>query len=308
MNLYLDEIRVTSVMLSDWVRVIRIRFLLSSVIAVCLGLSINWWQNHTIDVVNAGLTFAGVIALHASVDLLNDYWDFKRKIDLETKRTKFSGGTGVLPEGLLKPQLVYRAGLLSLILGSAIGGYFIFVGGITIAVILAFAIISIYFYSTRIVDSGLGEVFVAIKGTMIVLGTYFVQASQISIEPILGGVILGVLSSMVLFVNSFPDFDADKAGGRRTLVIILGRKRAANALWFFPTIVYGVIIASVFAQIIPLLSLVTLITIPVLIKASRELRQSFDNTEKMVPIMGSCVSYSRITGALLVLSFLFGTT
>ena len=72
-------------MLSTWFRVITIRFLLSSVIAVCLGLSINWFENQTIDVTNAVLTFAGVIALHASVDLLNDYWDFKRNIDTKTK-------------------------------------------------------------------------------------------------------------------------------------------------------------------------------------------------------------------------------
>lgn len=223
-------------MLSTWFRVIRIRFLLSSVIAVCLGLAINWWQNQTIDVINAALTFAGVIALHASVDLLNDYWDFKRNIDTKTKRTKFSGGTGVLPEGLLKPKEVYVAGVVALILGAVIGSYFIFVNGLTIAIILAFAIVSIYFYSTRIVDSGLGEVFVAIKGTMIVLGTYFVQSSEIVTEPVLGGIVLGVLSSMVLFVNSFPDFDADKASGRRTLVILLGKKRAASITWIFPSI------------------------------------------------------------------------
>lgn len=295
-------------MLSSWFRVIRIRFLLSSIIAVCLGLSINWWQNQAIDVTNAILTFVGVITLHASVDLLNDYWDYKRNIDTTTKRTKFSGGTGVLPEGLLQPKQVYCAGIISLIIGAAIGGYFIFVNGITIAVILAFAIISIYFYSTRIVDSGLGEVFVAIKGTMIVLGTFFVQASQIVIEPILGGVVLGVLSSMVLFVNSFPDFDADKTNGRKTLVIMLGKKRAANALWVFPAVAYGVIISGVIWQALPILSLITLVTIPLLIKSGRGLRQNFDNIEKLVPVMGQCVSYSRITGVLLVLSFLFSMT
>jgi 1,4-dihydroxy-2-naphthoate octaprenyltransferase len=292
-------------MLSTWFRVIRIRFLLSSVIAVCLGLSINWFQNQTIDVINAVLTFAGVIALHASVDLLNDYWDFKRNIDTETKRTKFSGGTGVLPEGLLKPKEVHVAGVIALIIGTAIGGYFIFVNGITIAIILAFAIISIYFYSTRIVDSGLGEVFVAIKGTMIVLGTYFVQTSEIIAEPVLGGIVLGVLSSMVLFVNSFPDFDADKASGRKTLVIVLGKKKAASAIWIFPAVSYGVIIIGVITHVLPILSLITLFSIPLLIKSMIGLKQSFDNTEKLVPVMGSCVLFSRITGVLLVLSFLF---
>lgn len=295
-------------MLSTWFRVIRIRFLLSSVIAVCLGLAINWWQNQTIDVINAALTFAGVITLHASVDLLNDYWDFKRNIDTKTKRTKFSGGTGVLPEGLLKPKEVYVAGVVALILGAAIGSYFVFVNGVTIAIILAFAIVSIYFYSTRIVDSGLGEVFVAIKGTMIVLGTYFVQSSEIVIEPVLGGIVLGVLSSMVLFVNSFPDFDADKASGRRTLVILLGKKRAASIIWIFPSIAYGVIIGGTVSQILPVFSLITLFTIPFLIKSGRKLKQNFDDIEKLVPVMSSCVLYSRITGMLLVLSFLFSIT
>ena len=291
-------------MLSSWFRVIRVKFLLASVIAVCLGLAIGWSQNQTIDVVDAALTFAGVIALHASVDLLNDYWDFKRKIDTETKRTKFSGGTGVLPEGLLQPSEVYRAGLVFLILGAIIGGYFIFLNGVTIAVILAFAIISIYFYSTTIVNSGLGEIFVAIKGTMIVIGTYFVQTSQIVMEPILGGVILGVLSSMILFVNSFPDFEADRASGRKTLVIMLGKKRATSALWVFPTVAYSTVIAGVIAQTLPILSLITLLSIPLLIKSGLGLKRSFDNIEKLVPVMASCVSYGRITGTLLVLSFL----
>ena len=291
-------------MLSSWFRVIRVKFLLASVIAVCLGLVISWSQNQTINVVDSVLTFAGVIALHASVDLLNDYWDFKRKIDTETKRTKFSGGTGVLPEGLLQPSEVYRAGLAFLILGAIIGGYFIFLNGITIAIILAFAIISIYFYSTKIVNSGLGEVFVAIKGTMIVLGTYFVQTSQIVIEPILGGVVMGVLSSMVLFVNSFPDFETDRTSGRKTLVIMLGKKRATSALWIFPTIAYGTIIAGVVTHTLPVLSLITLLSIPLLIKSGLGLKRSFDDIEKLVPVMASCVSYGRITGTLLVLSFL----
>lgn len=292
-------------MLSSWFRVIRVKFLLASVIAVCLGLAINWWQNQTIDVIYGILTFAGVMALHASVDLLNDYWDFKRHIDTKTQRTRYSGGTGVLPEGLLKPNDVYKVGIIFLIIGSAVGGYFIFEKGIIIAIILAFAIISIYFYSTRIVDSGLGEVFVAIKGTMIVLGTFFVQASHVTAEPILGGIFVGVLSSLVLFVNSFPDFDADKAGGRKTLVIMLGKKKASSAVWIFPIVAYCTIIFGIIIHVLPIFSLITLFTLPLLMKSGLSLKQNFDDHDKIVPAMGLFVSYSRITGLLLVLSFLF---
>ncbi len=172
-------------MISVWLRVIRVRFLLTSVIAVMTGLALNWFLNGSIGYFDAILTFAGVMALHASVDLLNDYWDFKRGIDTKTTRTKMSGGTGVLPEGLLKPSSVYRAGIIFLVIGSLIGGYFVITYGILIAIILGFAIVSIYFYSTKIVDSGLGEFFVAVKGSMIVIGTFYIQSGLVNVESIL---------------------------------------------------------------------------------------------------------------------------
>lgn len=290
-------------MLKVWLRAVRIRFLLASIISVCLGLAINGWQNKTIDLGFAVLTFVGVAALHASVDLLNDYWDFKRQIDTDTQRTKFSGGTGVLPEGLLKPKQVYWAGVLMLTIGSAVGAFFIFERGITIAIILGFAIISIYFYSTRIVDSGLGEAFVAIKGSMIVLGTYFVQSSHITLEPVIAGIVSGILSSTILFVNSFPDHDADKKHGRKTLVIILGKHKASSVVWIFPILIHGIILGAVISVVFPVVTLITFSTIPMIIKSGIALKRDYDNINNMILIMDKVVTYGRITGALFVISF-----
>jgi len=293
-------------MLSVWLRVIRVRFLLASVIAVSLGLALNWQQNSSIDPLDAILIFFGVMALHASVDLLNDYWDFKRGIDTKTKRTKMSGGTGVLPEGLLKPSSVYRAGVAFLIIGSVIGGYFVITDGIIVGIILGFAILSIYFYSTKIVDSGLGEFFVAVKGSMIVIGTYYIQSGEITIESILGGIVVGVLSSLVLFIASFPDHDADKSKGRKSLVIAVGKEKAAKLFWIFPLLSYSTIIIGVATNFFPLVSLVTLLTIPLMIKSGLGLQKNFDSIDDLVPFMSSTLMFSRITGVLFVASFLIG--
>jgi len=189
-------------MISAWVRVIRVRFLLASVIAVFVGLAASWWFGTKLDPLDAILTMTGVLALHVSVDLLNEYWDFKRGIDTNTKRTKMSGGTGVLPEGLLQPTEVYKVGVAFLILGTIIGAYFVAVYGIIIAAILVFAVVSIYFYSTKIVDSGLAELFVTIKGTMIVLGTFFIQVSEITLLPILSGIFVGIVFGVILRINT----------------------------------------------------------------------------------------------------------
>jgi 1,4-dihydroxy-2-naphthoate polyprenyltransferase len=291
-------------MLYAWLRVIRIRFLLSSVIAVSVGLAISWWHFSQIDLLYSIMTLCGVVALHASVDLLNDYWDFKRGIDTQTQRTKMSGGTGVLPEGLLQPKQVYRAGLGFLIVGAVMGSYFVIIDGVIIGLLLAFAVISIYFYSTKIVDSGLSEIFVAIKGTMIVLGTYFIQTLEINLAIIMGGIFVGVLSSLVLFVTSFPDYDADKDKGRKTLVIVLGKKDAIPVFWVFPIAAYSVLISGVIHEIFPIYCLISLALIPLLIKAGREIKQNVNNISEMIPAMSHTITFSRITGALFVIGFL----
>ena len=291
-------------MISVWLRVIRVRFLLASIIAVSAGLAITWWNTSSITIFDAILTICGVLALHASVDLLNDYWDFKRGIDTTTHRTKMSGGSGVLPEGLLKPAQVYAAGITFLIIGTAIGIYFVATDGIVIGIILAFAVISIYFYSTKIVDWGLAEVFVAIKGSMIVMGTYFVQTSQITEQSVLAGIVIGVLSSLVLFITSFPDHDADKAKGRKTLVINLGKQKACTILWIFPAITYGITIIAVVFEIFPVFCLIILSTVPLIIKSGQKLKQNYDKLTNLIPVMSLTLYFSRITGVLLVVGFL----
>jgi len=291
-------------MISVWLRVIRVRFLLASIIAVSVGLALHWSQNGSLDYLDVILTFAGVLALHASVDLLNDYWDFKRGIDTKTTRTKMSGGTGVLPEGLLKPSSVYRAGVVFLIIGSLIGSYFVIMDGILIAIILGFAILSIYFYSTKIVDSGLGEFFVAVKGSMIVMGTFFIQSGEVTVESILAGIVIGTLSSLVLFIASFPDHDADKSKGRKTLVIVVGKEKAKKIFWFFPLLAYSIILIGVSVNLFPLLSLICLLSFPLMIKSGLGLQKNYDSVNDLVPFMSSTLKFSRITGILFVISFL----
>jgi 1,4-dihydroxy-2-naphthoate octaprenyltransferase len=290
--------------LSSWLRAIRIRFLLASVIAVSNGLAIAYWKAGTIDPLYAALTYVGVVFLHASVDLLNDYWDHRRGIDSATRRTKFSGGTGVLPENLLTPKAVYAAGVIFLVLGAAIGAYFVAVRGVTIAVILGFAVVAIYFYSTSIVNAGLGELFVAIKGAMIVLGTFYVQSAVIEPAALYVGMIVGILSATVLFVNSFPDFQADRSKGRRTLVILLGKRSAAIAFPIFIIVAYAMIVAGIFLGFAKIYSLISLASIPFAAKSIMSLRKDHESVDGLVPAMASAVTYSRVTGFLLALSFL----
>jgi 1,4-dihydroxy-2-naphthoate polyprenyltransferase len=286
-----------------WSRAIRIKFLLASIIAVTNGIAISYWKTGELDFGYAILTYFGIICLHISVDLLNDYWDFKRGIDTNTKRTKYSGGTGVIPENLINSKLIYCAGVIFLILGGLIGLYFVTIKGIIILILLIFAIISIYFYSTNIVNAGLGELFVAIKGSMIVLGSYYIQSDQIDLTSIYVGVIIGLLSAVVLLVTSFPDYEADKKSGRRTLVIVMGKENSIKLYITIVTITYAMIIGGSIFNVMTIFSTIALLSLPFAFKAALKLRR-FNETSELVSSMANTIIYSRICGILLAISFI----
>jgi 1,4-dihydroxy-2-naphthoate polyprenyltransferase len=288
---------------SLWSRAIRIKFLLASVIAVTNGIAISYWKTGYIDFGYALLTFFGVLCLHISVDLLNDYSDFKRGIDTNTKRTKYSGGTGVIPENLIDSRLIYCAGIIFLIMGGLTGFYFVTTKGIIILILLIFAIISIYFYSTNIVNAGLGELFVAIKGCMIVLGSYYIQSDTIELTSVYVGVIIGLLSALVLLVTSFPDYEADKKSGRRTLIIVIGKENSVKLFIIIIGITYAMIIGGSIFKVLPIFSTIALLSIPFAVKAIHKLRR-FNDSGELVSSMANSIIYSRVCGILLAISFI----
>jgi 1,4-dihydroxy-2-naphthoate octaprenyltransferase len=290
-------------MIHPWLKAIRIRFVLASVIAVGNGLGVTYSIVRSIDVGYAALTFIGVICLHISIDLLNDYWDYKRGIDKVTKRTKFSGGSGVLPENILTSKSVYIAGILFLLIGTIVGSYLVLVRGITIAIILVFAIFAVYFYSTTIVNAGLGEIFVAVKGTLIVIGTVYVQIGALEPAALYNGIIIGLLSAVVLLVNSFPDYDADRSKGRRTLVIILGKQRASKIFPLLILIPYVLIMAGIVSSYTTVLSGLCFLSIPFAVRAISDLKNSNIWVSKLERAMASTVIYSRLIGSLLAISY-----
>ncbi|HEU5461817.1 MAG TPA: prenyltransferase [Nitrososphaeraceae archaeon] len=286
-----------------WLRIVRIKFLLASIIAITNGLLYAYLVYDRFNIIDALLTYIGVIFLHASVDIFNDYWDYKRGIDTTTKRTKFSGGTGVLPEKKLGPAIVYKAGFLCMFIGLAIGGYFVIHSGLVIAVILIVAILSIYFYSTTIVNIGLGETLVAIKGAMIVIGTCYVQSGIIDFSIVFLGIISGMLSSVVLYIASFPDFDADKEKGRKTLVILLGKDKGSKIFPFLIIFIYILISTGIIGQYLPIYTMITFISLPFGIRSS-QLLNTYDNIEDLVKAISNTLIFSRLLSICLLLSFI----
>lgn len=295
-------------MIGRWLRAIRLKFLLASLFASGNGMALALWRYSSFDLNYAVLTIVGVFSLHASIDLLNDYWDHRRGIDKMTKRTKFSGGSGVIPENLLSPRTVYGAAILFLLAGVLIGCYFVVVRGPIIALILIFAVLSIFFYSSKIVNFGLAELFVGVKGLLIVIGSFYVQTPILEFSPVFIGTVIGMLSSSVLLVNSFPDYHADRLGGRKTLVILLGKKRSYEVFSTLVISVYPIVILGIFLGYTTVYSIGCLLSAPYAARAIWELRRSYGKENSaLVPAMASTIKYSRITSIALAVSMIIPT-
>ena len=251
------------------------------------------------------LALLGLIAFHISVNVLNDYHDFKTGIDLNTKRTPFSGGSGLLPSGKISPEAVYYMGLITLGIGSLIGIYFLFKMGWQLLPILIIGVFAIYFYNPLISKLMIGEIFAGLGlGLLPVLGVFWVITGKITPLTFFAGMPPFFLTFNLLFLNEFPDSDADMIGGRRHLVIWLGKKKAGILYSVITIIMYIWIILGIVLGILPVWTLLALLTIPIAVRAIKGALKDYNDFEKFIPAQGSNVIVVLATQVLFALGFL----
>ena len=289
--------------LKIWFLETRPQFLLLSVVLAFLGTSIAWYDGY-FHLGHALLAFVGLLLAHISVNVLNDYFDYRSGIDLETKRTPFSGGSGILPPALLTPRQVFWLGTGSFLLAVPIGVYFVIVKGGLLLPLLLVATACIFVYTPFILKTrwpewspGLG------MGTLPVLGAYFVQAGAYTLPAVIASIPSGILVHNLLLLNEFPDVAADSKAGRKTSPIIMGRAKAGIFYSALTIIVYLWIIGGVVARQMPAFSLIALLTIPFAIKAIRGALKSQDMAQ-LVPAMANNVQVVLLTQLLLGIGYI----
>src|SRR4030042_970565 len=221
----MEKIRPGS--LKAWLLLPRFHFIPLTVILVSLGTAIGAYEGF-FHFGNFLLAMIGSILVHITVNVINDYYDYIGGIDLNTQRTPFSGGSGVLTSNLLKPKQAFWLATICLLIAMGIGAYFVLTKGWILFPLLLIAGFSAYFYNVYLSKWMIGELFAGLGfGPLIVLGSYYVQTGRYSWEALFASLATGVLNSNLLFLNEFPDREADQKGGRRHLVISLGNKDAS---------------------------------------------------------------------------------
>ncbi len=242
----------------------RLPFLVLTPVCILLGASFVVASPEHVDLLLLSLAFVGALLAHISVNTLNEYFDFKSGLDLITKRTDFSGGSGGLPQQPELSNFVLLLGIVSLLFVVLIGVYFYWHYGAEILPIGVIGLLIVITYTQWINKSPLlcliapGFAF----GFLMVIGTQFVLVGQYWLTSMLVAVIPFFLVNNLLLLNQYPDISADKKVGRRHFPIAYGVKKSTMIYGIFALASALVIVIYVILDLLPMLSLIALIPMP----------------------------------------------
>ncbi|MEW6374251.1 MAG: prenyltransferase [Thermodesulfobacteriota bacterium] len=289
--------------LKAWLILPRFHFIPLTVILVSLGTAVAAYKGFF----NLGyfiLAMIGSILVHMTVNVINDYYDYVSGIDLNTQRTPFSGGSGVLPLNLLKPKQAFWFATICLLIAMGIGAYFVLVKGWILFPLLLVAGFSAYFYNVYLAKWLLGELFAGLNfGPILVLGSYFVQTGRYSWEAFVASLAPGILTANLLFLNEFPDREADQRGGRKHLVITMGKRDARYLFVALIIVSYLCIIIGVLTKMMPVIALIGLGTTGFGWKAAKGALKYYNDTNQLVPALGANVITILGTQALITIGY-----
>ncbi|MEE8359803.1 MAG: 1,4-dihydroxy-2-naphthoate octaprenyltransferase [Candidatus Omnitrophota bacterium] len=293
-----------------WFKAIRVPFFTATIIPVALGAIVAWSDAGAFSWFRFWLTLFGAILIHAGTNLINDYFDHVSGCDeANPNPTPFSGGSRVIQDGSIAPKKILYAAIFSFIIGGAIGLYLNYLCGKNVIIILGIAGISLaVFYNAkpfRIGYGSFGELAVGFGfGPLIVMGSYYVQAQTLPITVFLISVPIGILIALVLFINEFPDYTADKSVGKRTIVVILGKRNSVVMYNILLVVVYLSIIALVVFKILPTICLIAFLSIPLALKAFAVSKKNFDKIYELLPANASTIALHSLIGVLLCASIM----
>lgn len=286
----------------------RVPFLALTLVCVGLGVASAWHAAGGVAWRCAALAFVAALAAHVSVNAFNEYLDFRSGLDLRTKRTPFSGGSGVLPADPSAAPLALTLAVVSLAIAVACGLWLVVARGSRLLPLGVAGVALVLAYTswlTRnpwacLVAPGLGF------GPLMVVGTHIAVAGRYDTSAGVASLVPFFLVDALLLLNQFPDVEADREAGRRHLPIAWGRPRAARVLVALYALAYVSLVAGVIVGIMPRACLLGLLTAPLAFVAARDAVRHADDPSLLLPAMARNVVVNLATPALVALGFVLG--
>ena len=210
--------------------ILRAPFLSASIFPVAVAAA--WYavsSSGAFPWLNFTLAMFGVIFLHLSANVFNDYYDGLSGADDANNDyfLPFSGGSRSVELGLITPAGQFKLGALLMVLAVGCGLPLVLTVGQPVIVVGLLGAALGFFYTAPplklIARRGLGELTIGLCfGPLVTLGTVAALSGTLDMNAFWMGLPLGLLTTGILWINQFPDYESDKATGKNNLVVTLG--------------------------------------------------------------------------------------
>ena len=254
----------------------------------------------------AVVTLLLAILAHAGINVLNDYYDHLNGTDAaNTERIfPYTGGSRFIQNGVLTPSqtLAYGLSLLALVVAgglwllaqSGLGLFWIGLAGLFIG----------WAYSApplTLNGRGFGELCVAAGFLLIVAGADFVQRGGYAGLPWVAGLPYALLTTNILFINQFPDREADALAGKRHWVVRLAPEQAARIYALIALAAALVLVGTVISGTLPGSALLSLAGMLPSVPAARLLLNNCQRPSALVPAIRQTLLSAHLHAIMLAL-------
>lgn len=214
-----------SVTANIWLEAARPKTLPAAIAPVLIA-SAAAFHAGSLKPVPAGICLLFALLIQIGTNFANDYLDGIKGTDTDAR----IGPRRAVASGLIPPNLMKRATIVTLMIGFCLGLGLIPFGGWWLLLIGVASVACAWLYTGGpypLAYNGLGDIFVVLFfGLIAVSCSYYVQVGHVTWEVLLLGFACGLLTNNILVVNNYRDLEEDKRAGKRTLVVYLGRRAA----------------------------------------------------------------------------------
>lgn len=295
-----------------WIKASRAPFLIAAAIPAMVGGLVAY------SVVAPGQMLWGVFVLaivanmtaQVGANLANDYYDhLSRDDDINVNVTPFSGGSRMIQDKLIPARQILAASIIAFVIAFAAGMYLVVTRSPWLLPIGLGGLFIGFFYTAppiKFAYRGLGELVIGLSfGPMSMAGAYIVQTRSLAnLAWLWPSIPIGLLIIGILYINEFPDYDADKAVGKNHLVVRLGHKRAAVGYYALLVVIYLSVVLPVVLCLTPSITLIALLSVPLAIKAAIVTASNYDDPKGIIPAQGTHILTFAATGLLLGVAYL----
>ena len=239
--------------IKTWFVLSRPPFHTVGILPFILGTLLVYKSNSTFSMDIFLLGVIAVILIMLSTYHLGEYFDYREdEISQRLYKSNFAGGSGVIPAGTMSRSVALWTGVISFLLAGIIGVILQFVlktGPYTLLLGCLGAFPG-FFYSTRpvrLVQRGVGEIFIGFcYGWLPVASSYYIQTGDI--HPVIHWMTIPIALTIfnVIFLNEYPDYEADKSIGKKNLLYRIGKKNGEFLYVAFSLLASAAVIASPF--------------------------------------------------------------